>query len=504
MNSERHDAAPSRRTLGRARTRSGRCALLILALALLAPASAHATGNTITGLHLDGSATAGVAFPFTVEASVENPLGGYLTVAVESAGSECPAQPTGFYKNGIEPGGFPVTENAPPLARGSYVLCAWLSNPENAESVYDSRSLAFTVSDGGTIALSFSPTPVDGLWLTITATGSSAAAGHVIATYKPSAPGAGCAGMPQADTGLPVGFARGVGGGYGGVAAGSYSIAARDATLALGSYLFCTWLIDEGERLLTASSQVVSVGPFRGSISLPAPFTITSAAHAKVPVSFVLNAPRRLWVTILLGGSTCAPSFHERLGSSAFPYPGFEQIGRAERVLPGTEELVRELQPAGTFDVDVRGNVTNLFTGQLIPGSYRVCAWLANDDVGAQTDFGPVATTVTVAGGSSAGAGGGAAVPYVQGYEYRFDAAHTLRLKVWLTGKATLVITLYRGAGRHKRRLATITTAAHRGLNKITLRRFHGRRLKRGRYTISLYTRVGHRRSPARSFVFTL
>src|SRR5262249_8772678 len=155
----------------------------------------------------------------------------------------------------------------------------WLSSPENAEIVYDHAALLFAVGDGGSVALSFSPTPVDGLWLTITAAGASAASAHVITTYKPALPGAGCSATPRTDAGPGVGFAFGGTDDFGGVDAGGYSIAARGVSLALGSYLFCSWLIDNGERLLSSASQLVSAGPFHGSISLPPPFTITSAAQ---------------------------------------------------------------------------------------------------------------------------------------------------------------------------------------------------------------------------------
>ena len=202
-------------------------ALLVAALDMFAPAAAQASGNAIAGLHLDGPVVAGVAFPFTVDASVTNPLGAYLSIAVEPAGSECPQLPTGFYKNNVEASGFPLKENGPPLARGSYVLCAWLSSPENAEIVYDHAALPFAVGDGGSVALSFSPTPVDGLWLTITAAGASAVSAHVITTYKPALPGAGCSATPRTDAGTGVGFAFGGTDDFGGVDAGGYSIAAR-------------------------------------------------------------------------------------------------------------------------------------------------------------------------------------------------------------------------------------------------------------------------------------
>src|SRR5262249_56264487 len=137
------------------------------------------------------------------------------------------------------------------------------------------------------------------------------------------------------------------------------------------------------------------------------------------------------------GGPGCASAFSSSTGGSVFSYPGYEQIGRVDRVVPGTIISEPELQPTGTFSADVRSNVSNFFSGQLIPGAYRVCAWLAADDTGSRTDYGPVATTVTIPGGSSSNRGD-AGIPYVQGYEYRFDAPHPLRLKVWLTGTATL------------------------------------------------------------------
>jgi hypothetical protein len=161
-----------------------------LAVALMAPVAARADANgTITQLAVGGSPAAGVPFTFTISAELANPSeGSYVFVGLEKASAGCPSAPgeaifAGHEEPSTNP--FPLQEPGPPLARGQYVLCAWLSKPDNAADVYDFKSLAFAVGDGGTIALSFSPTPVDGLWLRITASATnvpvfaSAVGGHV-------------------------------------------------------------------------------------------------------------------------------------------------------------------------------------------------------------------------------------------------------------------------------------------------------------------------------------
>jgi len=481
--------------------------LAVVALCGATPARADGNG-TITRLAAEGTPPAGLPSSFTLEANLKEPAeGAYVSVGLEGAGTPCPSEPAeAFYRNGVEGGANPLVVHAevPALSRGSHVLCAWLSKHDNGAEIFDSASAAFTVGDGGTVAVSFSPAPVDGLWVTINTAGTSDVAGKAFVRYEPVAPGARCPAIPESEWGTDVPMAFGGSDGAGSIAPGPYGVFDAGVPLGAGSYLFCSWLYSRAELLLASNAQIVTAGPFHGSISLPGPLTVTTAAAAWVPVGFQLDAPRRLWMTLQRSGASCPASFSQRPAGAYSPLQGgFEQIGRSEQVVPGTSNNVAPvLKPSGSFDVDVRPVVTGFF-GELIPGTYRVCAWLANDELGARTDAGPVATTLTIPGAGRA-SGGQPPIPAIASYSWKIDARRTLRLKLTLTGKATIVVTLYRGAGRHKRKLATVAFNGHRGINKLTIRRWHGRALRPGRYTISLLTRVGHRQSRPWAFSFAL
>lgn len=477
-------------------------------VAVLPHAAEADSRGTITRLAISGSVAAGQPFSFTIDATLADPSSGsYVFIGVESAGAGCPSQEAdAIYSGGEDPSTnpFPITAAGPAtLAPGAYVLCAWLANPGNAADVFDFKSAAFTVGPGGTIALTFSPTPADNVWLKVVASGTTGVAGQLSGTYKPAGPTSSCAPTPDNDTGHFFSFPYGGTDGGGSIAAGRYGVFDDGLQIAAGNWLICDWLLDLGGNVVATGSQSLTVGPFRGTISLPAPFVVTSPKRAMVPVSFHLNAPRRLWMTLSTTVVKCAAAFSDQDGVDPFGYPGFIEIGRHDHVVQGTTNVVTAgLLPDGTENVDIRPLVTNLF-GALVPGRYQVCAWLANDDKGAQTDVGPVSTTVTIPG--SAGSGGEPPpIATITGYDWKFDAAHVLRLKIWLNGKAKILITLTRTRGGSRRRIASLTFDGHPGVNRFVIRRWHGLRLGPGRYAISLRTQVGHRRSPARTFAFTL
>jgi hypothetical protein len=483
----------------------------VLAATVIAafPCAADADSRgTITQLAVNGSAAAGQPFSFTIDATLADPSSGsYVFVGVETASAGCPSQEAdAIYSNGEDPSTnpFPITAAGPAaLAPGAYVLCAWLANPGNAADVFDFKSAAFTVGPGGTIALSFSPTPADNVWLKVVAAGTSDVAGQLSGSYKRAGPTATCTPTPDADTGQFVSFPYGGTDGSGSIAAGQYRVFDDGLQIPAGSWLMCDWLLDAGGDVVARGSQQLTVGPFHGTISLPPPFTVTSPEQATVPVAFHLNAPRRLWMTLSTTVVKCAPAFSEQNGIDPFAYPGFDQIGRRDHVVEGTTNVMTAgLLPDGTENVDIRGLITDLF-GALVPGRYHVCAWLANDDKGAQTDAGPVSTTVTVPAAAGSGAGP-PPIPSITGYDWKFNAAHVLRLKIWLSGKAKILVTLTRSPSGRGRRLATLAFDGHPGVNRFVIRSWHGIRLGPGRYAISLRTQIGHRRSPPRTFAFTL
>jgi hypothetical protein len=245
------------------------------------------------------------------------------------------------------------------------------------------------------------------------------------------------------------------------------------------------------------------VAPFHGTISLPAPFQITAARRASVPVAFHLNAPRRLWMTVSPTLASCAPSFNRERASDPLGEPGFDLIGTSEYLVPGSNTEVATLLPNGSDDVNIRPLVTGLF-GQLVPGRYRICAWLANDNHGAVTDVGPVSTTVTVPSSVGSGSGGRAPIPTINGYDWRIDAAHVLWLTVWTNGRAAIVLTLYRYTGHRPHTVATLTLKGRKGVNHFVIRRWHGHRLGSGRFAISMWTKVGKRRGRRWNFSFQL
>jgi hypothetical protein len=478
------------------------CALA--ACLIVTPVASADSRGTITKLQLSGTPTAGVPLEFDIDATLANPAdGSYVMAAVEPAGAGCPSGPADLiYSNGEDPSSnpFPIhATNEPSYSRGSYILCGWLANPSNGADIFDSKSVAFTVVEGGTISLTFAPTPADEVPLIVTATGTGGAATRAWFSYKPAGAGAACADAPEQDSGTLLDFRYGGSAGDGSVTPGNYSVFDDGTEIPAGSYLVCSWLA-RGDQVIGSSSQNLTVAPFDGTISLPDPFTITTREQAKLRVDFHLNAPRRLWVTLEPSGTTCAPSFgDEQHGEDPVTYPGFTGIGIGSHTVAGTTNVVsRNLVPDGSATVDLSPIMTS-FTGALVPGRYHVCAWLAGDDQGKNTDFGPVATTVTVPG-----SGATTAIPGIQGYEWHFNSAHALTLTVFLQDKATIEVTLYRATGHRRHRIATLRFKGHAGKNVLRIRRWRGQRLGRGHFAISMRTRVGRRRSQAVTFKFTL
>jgi hypothetical protein len=92
-------------------------------------------------------------------------------------------------------------------------------------------------------------------------------------------------------------------------------------------------------------------------------------------------------------------------------------------------------------------------------------------------------------------------LPKITSYRWSFDGHHTLTLALKLNGAARIVVTLYRGAGRHLRHVTTLTFRGRHGRNALTIADW-GHRLTARRYTVHVQTRLGRRLSIPRTFSF--
>jgi hypothetical protein len=80
---------------------------------------------------------------------------------------------------------------------------------------------------------------------------------------------------------------------------------------------------------------------------------------------------------------------------------------------------------------------------------------------------------------------------------------HSLSLRVTLSGSTTIVVEFEKNVlthGRELRRLVgTVTLAGHLGANSFTIKRVRDHRLAAGRYTLIVFTRIGDKKSAART-----
>jgi hypothetical protein len=259
---------------------------------------------------------------------------------------------------------------------GSYVLCGWLTDPNDATVVLATAQTAFTVTAADSLSLAAPTNAIAGQPFDLTAQGVAYDGNAVVdATYKQA--GATCASSPGADTGtVPSG--SGIGAGTGSYSATVFSQQVLDA----GSYLVCAWLVDQQYPTpLIATSETITVHPVQASLQIliPAkvdggqPFNLTLNANvsANVPLTAVADLkPKR-------SGSRCASN------------PAGEPSSAVAEL---SQQVTDTRQPAGKVSATDNQVTTPSY------GTYLVCAWLLAGWTNAQnppTVAGPISTTVT-------------------------------------------------------------------------------------------------------------
>jgi hypothetical protein len=213
-----------------------------------------------------------------------------------------PASPDG---TGLGPGSFgPVVGDPQPLAVGDYVLCGWVTDPDDETMVFASASAAFSIAASDSLALVPMTGAVEGRPFDVDATGIAYDSNAVIdATYKPA--GGACSPSPDLDTGVIANDSGNP------PDPGPYSDPVlSQQVLDAGSYLVCAWLLDQDDPThpLVATSETITVRPVRASIQLLAPgridggrpFAVTLSADVDwgVPLIAVADLKRKTKGTV--------------------------------------------------------------------------------------------------------------------------------------------------------------------------------------------------------------
>ena len=271
----------------------------------------------------------------------------------------------------------PVVGDPQTLSIGHYMLCGWVTDPNDDTHVFASASATFTVTASDSVALVPTAGAVEGRPLDVDATGLSYDPNAILdATYKPA--GGTCASSPDLDTGTVANDSGNP------PDPGPYSDPVlSQQVLDAGRYLVCAWLVDPQDPadLLEATSETVAVAPVQASIQLRAPsridgeqaFVVTLSANVDwgVPLTAIADLVRKT------KASGCAAN------------PVGEPMA-ADQAL--NEQITGTQEPAGVVsstnsDVSVPGF-----------GSYLLCAWLLNGWTTAAnppTVAGPISATVT-------------------------------------------------------------------------------------------------------------
>jgi hypothetical protein len=271
----------------------------------------------------------------------------------------------------------PVVGDPQTLAIGGYMLCGWITDPNDETDVFASASATFTVAASDSVALVPVSGLVEGRPFDIDATGISYDPNAALdATYKPA--GGTCAASPELDTGV-IANASGSPPDPGPYSDPVLSQQVLDA----GRYLVCAWLIDPQDPadLLEATSETITVAPVQASIQLRAPSRIDGGQAFALTLSSNVD-----WGVPL---TTIADLKRKARGSGCAANPVGEPMSDAQEI---NDQITGTQEPAG-----VVGSANSHVS---VPGygPYLICAWLLNGWTTAAnppTVAGPVSATVT-------------------------------------------------------------------------------------------------------------
>ncbi|HET7051792.1 MAG TPA: hypothetical protein VFI54_26210 [Solirubrobacteraceae bacterium] len=271
----------------------------------------------------------------------------------------------------------PVVGDPQPLSIGTYLLCGWITDPNDETVVFAAASAAFTVAASDSVALAPVPGAVEGRPFDIDATGLAYDPDAIIdATYKPA--GGTCAASPDLDTGIVANDSGNP------PDPGPYSDpVVSQQVLDAGRYLVCAWLIDQQDPThpLGVASETISVRPVQASIQLRAPGRIDGGQTFALTLSANVD-----WGVPLTAIADLKP---KTKGSGCAGNPDGEPAAAAQEL---NEQLTGTQQPAGVV------SSTNSHVSVPGFGAYLVCAWLLNGWTTAAnppTVAGPISDTVT-------------------------------------------------------------------------------------------------------------
>lgn len=302
----------------------------------------------------------------------------------------------------------PVVGDPQTLAIGGYVLCGWITDPNDATVVFASASAAFTVAASDSVALVPVPNAVEGRPFDVDATGIAYDPDAIIdATYKPA--GSTCAASPDLDTGVVANDSGSP------PDPGPYSDPVlSQQVLDAGRYLVCAWLIDQQDPThpLEATSETISVRPVQASIQLRAPGRIDGGQT--FAVTLIANVD---WGVPLIAIADLKPKTN---GSGCAGNPDGEPTAATQEL---DEQITDTQQPAGGV------SSTNTHVSVHGYGAHLVCAWLLNGWTTAAnppTVAGPISATVTA----------------VQPETFRGRTAQRLPIKITLAPVERLVLAI--------------------------------------------------------------
>jgi hypothetical protein len=473
-----------------------RCRAATLAAFLVLLTSAAAASADSISVSVDPATPTG-GLPYRVTASGTSSGGEDAYVAIGPDNSCPPEQGQSFYNvfhAPVDAGSYAVTSPDLTIPHGSYFVCAWLESEDPQIAPTDTYGpVPLTVANGNSVSLSVSPAPADGLPVTVTATGVTDESSQVWINQKPAG-GSACAATPAADDGTQLGS--------GTPNQNPWSISAR-TTLTQGGWLLCAWLAgDSSGPVLASTSLQVEAKPFSGSISMPASFTLTDPHRTHLPVSWHMNAPRDLFVNVSRQvGATCPPRFADIPENDRHDPLGFSGGIWGHEIGFGGDAT---FDPDGSYDLDLTDYLVNPLTGYLVPGTYTVCSWLADDVYnGDHTLAGPVSTTITVP--ASAGGPKPKVGPSILSFSSMFWTGHRRsHLDIVLSAKATIIVRLDRVTGRNHHRWGTRRFKGHRGKNHLVFRGWRGHLFTLGRYALYITARSGKLGSRLGPVYFTI
>jgi hypothetical protein len=322
------------------------------------------------------SVAGGHAFEFTANGRTSQ-LGEVLYIFLQPIGEACATTVEGdhgtLYLEGasLEEGTFSFTSLPVSIIHGSYRLCGYviLGSLGAASAPLSTVSQLFTVANGDSLTLSAEQNPgIQGQQNAIDFAGYADGPVEIYVAFK--AAGGACARNASAEPGAaPINL---------GIVNSEINAATQTPRLSPGGYLVCAWLQPAGNpggEPFATGSLLLTVSPYRASVSQSAPAQVPYGASVTVGVDYSANTASELFMFVPITETTCAASVNAIRGLGFNPL--FE---------PRTESRSRSI-PANRLS----GHLDVTVPPPLRAGAFTVCAWLAAGTV----EAGPFSTKFT-------------------------------------------------------------------------------------------------------------